>query len=160
LRIPPAVLATSQVGSAITRDMQGNDFYYRVSWVNGCDRFGPCDNRPEQFATYRVTVTHPAAFTARCPGTITEASDTETVCDFAHAGGPTYSTFGVAAYPAWTQPDKGAWGGVQVTLYDREQTLIDAAIDPAYHGGFMEWMQSTFGPYPYGSELRVLTAPT
>jgi aminopeptidase N len=160
IEVPLAVVGTSQVGYSITRDAQGNDFYYLVSWVNGCDRFGPCDNRPDQFATYRFTVTHPAAYTARCPGTITEVSDTQTVCDFQHDGGPTYSTFGLAAYPAWTQTDRGTWGGVKITLYDRPITAIGAAIDTAYHSGFMDWMQSQFGPYPYGDELRVLTAPT
>ncbi len=160
LAIPLATLGSSQVGYSIRRDSQGNDFYYLVSWVNGCDRFGPCDNRPDQFATYRFTVNHPDNFKARCPGTVTEVSATQTVCDFEHAGGPTYSTFGVAAYPAWTQTDKGSWGGVQVTLYDRTQTLINGAIDVAYHSGFMTWMQQQFGPYPYGNELRVLTAPT
>ncbi len=103
---------------------------------------------------------HPAGFTARCPGTITETSDTETVCTFDYAGGPTYSTFGVAAYPAWTQTMKGVWGGANVTVYDRTQTLITDAIDTNYHDGFMTWMVSKFGPYPYGDELRILTAPT
>ena len=53
LTIPLAVVGTSQVGYSITRDSNGNDFYYLVSWVNGCDQFGPCDNRPDQFATPR-----------------------------------------------------------------------------------------------------------
>jgi aminopeptidase N len=38
--------------------------------------------------------------------------------------------------------------------------MIDAAIDTAYHAGFMDFMQTSFGPYPYGDELRILTAPT
>jgi aminopeptidase N len=158
--IPLATLSTSQVGYSITRDNEQNAFYYLVSWVGGCDRFAPCDNRSDQFATYRFTVTHPASFKARCPGTITEVSPTQTECLFEHAGGPTYSTFGVAAYPAWTLTDKGTWGGVKVTLYDRASTQINAAIDTAYHSGFMDFMQSQFGPYPYGNEMRVLTAPT
>jgi aminopeptidase N len=160
LVIPLATLATSQVGYSITKDNQQNPFYYLVSWIGGCDRFAPCDNRADQFATYHFTVNHPASFKARCPGTITEVSPTQTECTFTHAGGPTYSTFGVAAYPAWTTADKGTWGGVRVTVYDRAATDITAAIDPAYHGGFVAWMQSQFGPYPYGDELRVLTAPT
>src|SRR5688500_11638242 len=160
LVIPLATLADSQVGYSIKNDNQQNPFYYLVSWVNGCDRFGPCDNRPDQFATFKFTVTHPANFKARCPGTITEVSATQTECNFTHAGGPTYSTFGVAAYPAWTITDKGTWGGVKVSLYDRSTTMIDGAIDVAYHSGFMTWMQSQFGPYPYGDELRILTAPT
>lgn len=160
LVIPLATLGPSQVGYSITRDNEQNPFYYLVSWVGGCDRFAPCDNRSDQFATYRFTVTHPATFKARCPGTIREVSATETECTFDHAGGPTYSTFGVAVYPAWTTAEKGTWGGVQVTVYDRASTGITDAIDSAYHAGFLEWMQSQFGPYPYGSELRILTAPT
>jgi aminopeptidase N len=158
--IPLATLDVSQVGYSITKDAQQNSFYYLVSWIGGCDRFAPCDNRPDQFATYRFIVRHPASYTARCPGTITENSETETVCTFDYDGGPTYSTFGVAAYPAWTQTSKGTWGGIDVTVYDRTQTLIDAAIDSTYHAGFIEFMQSNFGPYPYGTELRILTAPT
>lgn len=160
LVIPLATVGASQVGYSISRDNEQNAFYYLVSWVGGCDRFAPCDNRPDQFATYRFTVTHPAGFLARCPGAIREVSATETECTFDHPGGPTYSTFGVAVYPAWTPTDKGTWAGVKVTVYDRASTGITDAIDTAYHAGFLEWMQSQFGPYPYGDELRILTAPT
>jgi aminopeptidase N len=159
LTIPLATLSTSQVGYSITKDAAQNSFYYLVSWVGGCDRFTPCDNRPDVFATYRFTVTHPANFQVRCPGTVTDGA-TETVCDFTLPGGPTYSTFGVAAYPAWTMTDKGMWGGVHVTVYDRSANGIAAALDSAYHGGFIDWMTQQFGPFPFGTELRVLTAPT
>jgi aminopeptidase N len=160
LVIPLATLGPSQVGYSITKDSDQNPFYYLVSWVGGCDRFSPCDTRADQFATYHFTVTHPANFKARCAGTITEVSATQTECTFDHAGGPTYSTFGVAAYPAWTIADKGSWGGVKTSVYDRASTGITAAIDATYHGGFVTMMQGMFGPYPYGDELRILTAPT
>jgi aminopeptidase N len=161
LSVETKTLSISQVGYSITQDGEGHAFRYLVSWVNGCDRFGPCDARPDQFATYTFHVHHSdPAMTVRCPGDITETSPTETECNFDHPGGPTYSTFGIAAYPAWTQTDKGSWGGVHVTVYDRASTGIAAAIDPAYHDGFLAWMQSQFGPYPFGTELRVLTAPT
>jgi aminopeptidase N len=160
LTIPLATLSTSQVGYSITKDSEQNQFYYLVSWVGGCDRFTPCDNRSDQFAHYHFTVTHPAGFKARCPGAITEVSATQTECRFEFAGGPTYSGFGVAVYPAWTIADKGTWGGVKVSVYDRASTGITAAIDTAYHDGFVAFLQSHFGPYPYGDELRVLTAPT
>jgi aminopeptidase N len=155
-----ATLDKSQVGFSVSKDAEGNEFTYLVSWVNGCDQFGPCDNRPDQFATYTFDVTHSAAVMVRCSGDVTDVSPTETTCDFEHPGGPTYSTFGLAAYPAWTQTDKGTWSGVHVTVYDRASTGIAAAIDPAFHTGFLDWMQSQFGPYPFGTELRVLTAPT
>ena len=160
LTVPLATLSSSQVGFSIKNDAQGNPFHYLVSWVGGCDRFGPCDARPSAFAKYTFTVTHPADLDVRCSGAITELSDTETRCAFDHDGGPTYSTFGLAAYGAWTQTSKGTWGSANVTLYDRAQTGIDALIDPAYHDGFMKFMESNFGPYPYGNELRILTAPT
>jgi aminopeptidase N len=137
-----------------------NSFYYLVSWVNGCDEFGPCDSRPDQFATYHFTVTHPAGFLARCPGTVTDDSPTQSSCDFTAAGGPTYSTFGVAVYPAWTQMDLGMWGNVHVTLYDRSQTGIAARVNSTWNNGYVSWLESTFGPYPYGTDLRLLTAPT
>jgi len=158
--IAVATLGKSQVGFSTSKDSEGNDFTYLVSWVNGCDQFGPCDNRPDQFATYTFDVTHSAALTVRCSGDVTDLSPTETKCDFTDAGGPTYSTFGLAAYPAWTQTDKGTWAGVHVTVYDRASTGIAALIDPTFHTGFLTWMQSEFGPYPFGTELRVLTAPT
>jgi aminopeptidase N len=160
MTVPLATLGRSQVGYSVTMDSDHNPFTYLVSWVNGCDEFGPCDNRPDQFATYHFDVTHAAGLAVRCSGDITETSPTETQCDFAHPGGPTYSTFGIAAYPAWTQADLGTFGGVHVTLYDRASTGIGAAIDTAWHDGYIAWMQSQFGPYPFGTDLRVLTAPT
>jgi aminopeptidase N len=162
MTIPLETVSTSQVGYSITNDAQGNPFYYLVSWIGGCDKFGPCDRRPDQFATYTFHVTHPATLMVACSGAITETSATETQCDFDLPGGPTYSTFGVAAYPktAWVPADKGMWGSVHVTVYDRAGTNITAAIDPAYHAGYVTWLEATFGPYPFGTDLRVLTAPT
>src|SRR5437667_375001 len=83
------------------------------------------------------------------------ADGPETTCDFTFDGGPTYSTFGVAAYPetAWPAHDRGNWGSVHVTVFDRASTGINAAIDNAYHDGFIKFMESTFGPFPFGSEL-------
>jgi aminopeptidase N len=158
--IPLAVLGQSQVGFSTATDSAGNKFTYLLSWVNECDRFTPCDNAPEKFATYHFDVTHDAATVVRCPGDIADVSATETTCDFGYDGGPTYSTFGVVAYNAWTQTDLGMFGGVHVTMYDKASTGILAKITPAYHDGYVSWLESQFGPYPYGSELRVLTGPT
>ncbi|MBL9015957.1 MAG: hypothetical protein JNL83_17350 [Myxococcales bacterium] len=155
-------VSTSQVGYSVTRDGNGNDFSYLVSWVGGCDRFGPCDSRPDRFATYTFHVTHDPALAVSCPGTITEVSSTETQCEFAHGGGPTYSTFGLAAYPrtAWTRTDKGMWGSLHAYVYDRPTTMITDAVSTTYNDGFVRWLEQSFGPYPYGDELRIYTAPT
>lgn len=155
--------APSQVGYTVTPDgaMNPQSYYYLISWVGGCDRFGPCDTNPGVFAHYRFTIRHRAGVRALCPGTITSA-ETSTVCEFTHDGGPTYSTFGFIAYASWAETSRGSWGGVDVTLYERPGTTypVAAAIDDAYHAGFITWMQDTFGPYPYGDTLRIVVAPT
>jgi aminopeptidase N len=159
MSIPLDTLGASDVGFSAFADAWGNDYSYLVSWVEGCDRFGPCDNRPDRFATYTFTVTHQAGVTVRCPGAVTAVDATTTRCDFTHAGGPTYSTFGVIAGTDFTVADHD-FGGLAVQVYDHPETGIDARLDDAYHGGFIDFMQSHFGPFPFGTELRVLTAPT
>ncbi|HTM18912.1 MAG TPA: M1 family aminopeptidase [Kofleriaceae bacterium] len=150
---------SSQVGYSESLDREGKRFRYLVSWIGGCDQFGPCDNRPDRFATYTFTVSHPEGVVVLCPGTIT-AGATETVCDFPYPGGPTYSTFGIAATESWTPTDLGTWGDVHVTFYDTPSTGVVDAIDTDYLAGFLGFMEDHFGPYPYGSELRFATGPT
>src|SRR5207248_2319016 len=43
-------LGPSNVGYSQKTDAAGNKFHYLVSWVSGCDQFGPCDSCPDQFA--------------------------------------------------------------------------------------------------------------
>jgi aminopeptidase N len=154
----------SQVGYTVTPDnVQANpqSYFYMISWVEGCDRFGPCDTRPGTFAQYRFTIRHRSGVRALCPGTLTPG-DTTSICEFTHDGGPTYSTFGFIAYASWTESSRGSWDGVNVSLFERAGSNFPTApaIDNAYHAGFVEWMQDTFGPYPYGGELRIVIAPT
>ena len=155
-----STLSASQVGYSVTADRVGNPLTYLLDWVGECSRFVPCDARPGVFATYTTHITHPAGLAVKCSGVVTDPSPTETVCDFEYAGGPAYSTLGFVAYPAWTAQPLGTWGSASVTLYDRAGSRTAAEIDSAYHAGFLAWMESTFGAYPYGSDLRVLVAPT
>jgi len=160
MTVQAATLPGLQVGYSTKKDSDAGTFTYMLSWINGCDRFGLCDSTPSLFATYTFDVTHPAGTIVRCPGDITDVSATETICDFEHEGGPTYSTFGFAAETDWITTDLGTWGGAHVTLYDRPSTGIAAKINSTFEAGYMSWLESQFGPYPYGSELRLLTAPT
>lgn len=153
-----STLGSSQVGYSRVNDGRA-DFWLLISWVGGCDRFGPCDHRPDRFATYRFTIEHAPGVVVRCPGTIDEISPTETRCDFPYAGGPTYSTFGLVASTGYTTRDLEQWGSVHVTLYDTGSDT-PAQLESAYHDEFVTLMESWFGPYPYGTELRVLTGPT
>ncbi len=149
----------SQVGYSVREDIEGTDFSYLVSWVGGCDLLGPCDSRTDTFATYRMTIDHPSGEQVLCPGTIT-AGDTQTICDFNYAAGPTYSTFAFAASPSWVEVDLGDWGGIQTTLYDLPTADLAGKLDIDEHKDFTAWMVENFGPYPYGNTLRFATAPT
>lgn len=157
--VPAETWEDSQVGFSARPDLEGADFTYLVSWVGGCDRFGPCDAHPARFATYRFEVTHPSGTQVLCPGEVM-AGDQLTVCDFDLPGGPTYSTFGVAASPSWFTVDLGTWDGVRVTLYDTPSSGTADAYDPAINEAFLTFMQDRFGPFPYGDELRLIFAPT
>ncbi len=157
--VPEETWGDSQVGYSVRKDIEGTDFSYLVSWVGGCDRFGPCDSIPSAFAKYRLTIDHPSGEQVLCPGIIT-AGDTQTICDFSYEGGPTYSSFGFAADPSWVQVDLGDWGGISATLYDLPSADLAGKLNIEEHRSFTAWMVENFGPYPYGNELRFATAPT
>jgi aminopeptidase N len=156
--VAQATWGQSQVGYSITNDVNSVPFYYLVSWVGGCDRFAPCDHAADRFATYSFTVTHPEGVVALCPGTVTPGA-TQTTCEFDLPGGPTYSTFGIAASAGWTQYTS-TWNGLAVTFYDRTGSRVIGDLDETWQSGFLAWMETNFGAYPYGDELRVASAPT
>lgn len=157
--VPATTLSTSQVGFSTTSDLGGRPFTYLLSWVNGCDHHGPCDAAPERFATYKFLVTAPPGTHVLCPGAVTVAGAV-TTCDFTADGGPTYSTYGVAASPGWSPKSLGTWAGVGVTLYDYAESGIGAAFDTAVAAKHLAWLQGLLGPYPYGNELRYAVGPT
>jgi aminopeptidase N len=148
----------SQVGYSVATDAEGAPFHYLVSWVGGCDRFGPCDSAPDRFATYRFTVAHPPDMQVLCPGSIARG-DESTVCELTRAA-PTYSGFGLAAGPSWVEVPLGDWGGIDALLYDMPSVDMAPAIDADAHAGFLDWMAARFGPYPYGDQLRFFVGPT
>jgi aminopeptidase N len=158
---PLATLGDMDVGFSTQTDAAGGSFTYLVSWLNGCDLHGPCDSRPDTFATYHFVVTHAAGTQVLCPGVVSVSSETVTECRFDHPGGPTYSTFGLMARaPAWTSSELGVWGHVTATLYDRPGSMLATRLDGAQLGGQFAWLEDTFGPFPYGEQLRFVAAPT
>jgi aminopeptidase N len=159
MTFPEETWGPSQVGYSVTEDLEGAPFHYLVSWVGGCDRFGPCDSRPERFARYRFHVTHPAGTRVLCPGEI-DPGEVSTTCRFDMPGGPTYSTFGLMASPSFTEVSLGDWGGVEVTLYDMPSVALAERLNVDDHAAFLAWMVERFGPYPYGAELRFAVGPT
>jgi aminopeptidase N len=48
---------------------------------------------------------------------------------------------------------------VQVTLYDLPSADLLGELDLPIHRAFLAWMETQFGPYPYGDEMRLFAAP-
>lgn len=158
--IPNTSWRPAQVGFSQRNNTAGRRFTYLLSWVGECGRIGPCDATPSVFARYRFAVSHPEGTQVLCPGTIS-ADETETVCTFDHPGGPTYSTVGVMALAGgWRRTSIGSVGEVAISLWDTPAGRMAAAIDRPRTQGFLRWMTERFGPYPYGDDLRLVSAPT
>lgn len=163
LMVPRETWQDSDVGFSTTKDRTGIDFTYLVSWVGGCVRHGPCDAAPDRFATYRFVVHHLPTTQVLCSGDVTVAGDGQTTtCTFDRGGGPTYSTFALMARAAaWQMSELGVWaGGVSATLFDVPGSQIAAKLNQGAAAEFFAWMQTQFGAYPYGQNLRFVVGPT
>lgn len=146
-------------------------YSYLLSWIEGCDLFGPCDTRPDRFAKYNFKVRHASDTQVLCPGVIVETPapmpQTEpptkhlTECNFEYAGGPTYSTFGlIARAPKWQASSLGEWSNVRVSLFSDTDSLRTAFANAELDGS-ISWFESMLGQaFPYGDELRFIEAPT
>lgn len=153
-------LAGLNVGFSRTLNMAGGEFSYLLSWVGGCDRFGPCDDDPSRFAEFHFEVTHPAGAVVLCPGALT-AGDTLTRCDLAGPTlAPTYSAFAVASDPLWKRTPFGTAAGVDLVFYEVPGGPLAASLELPSVTAFMQWITGLLGPFPYGNELRIAGAPT
>ena len=56
--------------------------------------------------------------------------------------------------------DLGVLSGLHVTLYDEPMSMIAANVDTNSLSGFIQYMHDTFGPYPFGTDLRYVVGPT
>ncbi|WP_437923441.1 M1 family aminopeptidase [Sorangium sp. So ce291] len=147
------------IGFSRRPDRAGGEFTYLLSWVGGCDRFGPCDKDPSRLAQLRFEVTHPEGTVVLCPGTLT-AGASVTRCDIGGTLAPTYSGFALAADPLWQRRTFTSAGGVDLVFYEVPGGELASSLDAASVGEFLAWITDLLGPFPYGDELRVAGAPT
>jgi aminopeptidase N len=147
------------VGFSRSTDMANGKFSYLLSWVGGCDRFGPCDDDPAELAEFHFEVTHPQDTVVLCPGVLTPG-ETLTQCDIKGTLAPTYSAFAIAADPLWARADFGTAAGVDLVFYEVPGGGLAAALDQASVLEFMTWVTDLLGPFPYGDELRIAGGPT
>jgi aminopeptidase N len=147
------------VGFSKKKDKAGGDFTYLLSWVGGCDRFGPCDDDPSRLASFHFDVTHPSGTVVLCPGALTPG-DTVTSCDLAGTLAPTYSGFGFAADPLWKRSLFTSAAGIDVALYEVPGGMIGQTLEKASVDAYLAWITNLLGPFPYGKELRLAGGPT
>ncbi|MFO0614291.1 MAG: M1 family aminopeptidase [Polyangiaceae bacterium] len=155
------------VGLSKKKDMAGGDFTYAVSWVGGCDLFGPCDDdpgalasaplEPARLAEFHFDLAHGAGTTVLCPGTMSEGP-MGTHCDL--VGAPTYSAVGWAADTKWVRKPFMTASGVEWVFYEVPGGNLAGSLDPATMKTFFDWIVGLFGPFPYGNELRFAAGPT
>lgn len=147
------------VGYSVTKNLAGGDFSYLLSWVGGCDSFGPCDDNPGTVAEMHFEITHPSGLPVLCPGKLT-AGDTVTRCDIEGTLAPTYSGVAWASDPLWQKKPFGSIGGVSWVFYEVPGGQLADSLDPATMTDFFAWLTSLLGPFPYGDELRFAGGPT
>jgi len=157
--VPEQTFLGLDVGFSRRNNQLGGTMTYLLSWVGGCDRFGPCDDDPARLTTFDFEVTHPPGTTVLCPGTLMPGATT-TRCLLDAPLAPTYSAFAIVADDTWVATPLTTAAGVDITFYEAPGGGLMAALDPAEVAAFMTWITGLLGPYPYGDELRLATGPT
>lgn len=147
------------VGFSRTPDMAGGQFTYLLSWVGGCDTFGPCDDDPGTLAEFHFDIKHAAGVPVLCPGALTD-SDAGVHCDIAGTLAPTYSAVGWASDPMWKRTPFMTANGVDWVFYEVPTGKLALSLDPATMTEFFGWITGMLGPFPYGKELRFAGGPT
>jgi aminopeptidase N len=147
------------VGFSKHKDQDGNDFTYLLSWVGGCDRFGPCDADPSRLVGFHYDITHAKGTTVLCPGVLT-AGDTKTSCDLTGTLAPTYSGFGLAADPGWTRSVFTSVAGLDLVFYETPKGTLAAHLEKDSLAAYITWITGLLGPFPYGNEIRYAGGPT
>lgn len=147
------------VGFSVEKDMDGGEFSYLLSWVGGCDSFGPCDDDPGTLAEMHLDIRHEAGVPVLCAGARTPG-ETSTRCDVQGTLAPTYSGVAWASDPLWVEKPFLSAAGVDWVFYEVPSGNIMNSLDPATMSDFFGWITGLFGPFPYGEELRIAGGPT
>lgn len=158
--VPETTFLNLDVGFSRLTNLGGGTFSYLLSWVGGCDHFGPCDDDPSRLTRFTFDVTHDPATTVLCPGTRTTPMAGITRCELLDTPAPTYSAFAVAADDRWVATPFVTAAGVSFVFYEAPQGTIADSIAPADLAAFFEWLTGRWGAFPYGNEIRVAGGPT
>jgi aminopeptidase N len=147
------------VGYSQKLSLAGGLFTYLLSWVGGCDHFGPCDDAPGTLAEFVIEVSHDPATVVLCPGIRTTMAGT-TRCEVSSTLAPTYSAYAFAADTSWQRADFVSAAGVDVVFFEAPGGMLASSLDATQVSAFLNWITGLLGPLPYGDELRFAGAPT
>ncbi|MSP26771.1 MAG: hypothetical protein EXR75_16835 [Myxococcales bacterium] len=157
--VPEGTAGGLDVGFSRSKNLAGGSFAYLLSWVGGCDRFGPCDDDPSKLVEFGFNITHAPGNVVLCPGALVPGS-TNTTCELSGTLAPTYSAYALAADPDWVRTPFVKAAGTDLVFYEVPGGKLRATLDASAVGTMLEWLTTTLGPMPYGPELRVAGAPT
>ncbi|WP_338871449.1 M1 family aminopeptidase [Myxococcus stipitatus] len=160
--VPLQTYDFTQVGFSRRFDRVGSTFSYLLSWIGACDLLGPCDDRTDQLTQYVFTVKHASNERVLCPGKRTRPNSTTTRCELTGlTKAPTYSSFAVASNPAWRSSTfTEVPGKFKLELHEVPGGKLASALDASEVREYLSWVIGELGPLPYGTELRVASAPT
>lgn len=160
--VPLQTYDFTQVGFSRRQDRAGNTFSYLLNWVEGCDRFGPCDDRTDLLTQYVFTVKHARGERVLCPGQRTRPDDTTTKCTLTGlTRAPTYSSFAVASNPAWVAKTLTEVSNkFKLVFHEVPGGKLASSLNGGDVTAYLHWIIGELGPLPYGTELRVAGAPT
>lgn len=147
------------VGYSEKLDMAGGTFSYMLSWVGGCERFGPCDADPSKLAEFHVEVKHPTGTVALCPGARVGGA-TSTQCDVTGTLAPTYSAFALATDTKWVRTPFLTVNGTDFVFFEVPGGKLAKTLEPASVTTYVKWITKLLGPLPYGTEMRYAGGPT
>lgn len=156
--VPTVGDPTTGVGYTQRLDRHGSPFSYLLGWLEACDMFGPCDPRPATLSNFSIRVSHGPDDVVLCPGH-RSAGLRSTLCRLPETLAPTYSAFAIAANPGWRSTPLVSAAGVDVVVFENALGSLRESLDAQAVGAFLVWLSELLGPFPYGPELRVASAP-
>lgn len=119
---------------------------------HGAPTWFPCNDRPDDKATYRISVSAPAGYTVVANGTLVEHRRRASVETWVHAMDRPMATYlATVQIGRYTTVDHG----VGVRTFAPADADLAGSFDQ--QGAMMRFFEEVFGPYPFDAYAAVIT---
>lgn len=119
---------------------------------HGAPTWFPCNDRPDDKATYRISVTAPAGYTVVANGTLVEHRRRASVETWVHVMDRPMATYlATVQIGRYTAVDHG----VGVRTFAPADVDLTGSFDE--QGAMMRFFEEAFGPYPFDAYAAVIT---